>query len=460
MKKKSSPSNGMEEESGPLVLDVDHNRPMRIEWVDVAPLVQDPRDARRLRSADEERAIGIVARLGNDTPPILLGADAVVMAGWPIVAAARKLGLQRLRAIRMEGHSRSRQLMISTAVNRLWELGDWNEEALGRLILEFEADIPEFEPIDIGWSTTEADLLIGADRIDSAADAVPEIDPLAVSAAGDIFLLDRHRVGCLDATLPDSCPRLMDGKSADMVSADPPYGIGINGGVSTTGKHREFVEGSGDKSDAELARFFEAFLAGCHSALHPGGLAYLYMDWRSQRLLQEAAEPLFGKLLNLCIWVKDRAGMGSFYRSRHELVFLYRKPGGKHRNNVQLGRHGRDRSNVWDYPCAMSTRSGREGDMLARHPTPKNVAMVMDSILDCTARGGTVLDPFLGSGTTLIACERIGRVCHGMDLDPLYVDLAIRRWQAWTGRQAVHAQTGQTFDALACERRAGETDHG
>lgn len=439
--------------------DVGHNDLMIVEWAATDGLSQNPKDPRRIRQSDIDRAVAIVANLRAETPPVLIGANNTVIAGWAIVLAARKLSLKRIRVIRFEGLSPTRQLMVSAAINRLWELGQWDERALAELILEFEAKVPDFEPMQIGWSTTEMDLLIGADQIDSAADEVPALDQQAVALLGEIFLLGQHRIGCLNATSLEAYRLLMAGREADMVSADPPYGIPVNGFVAKAGKHREFVEGSGEKSDEELLDFFRRFLIACHASVRRGGLVYLYIDWRGQFLLQQAAEVLFGKLVNLCVWAKDRAGMGSFYRSRHELVLVYRKAGAPHTNNIQLGRHGRDRSNVWEYPCAMSTRKGREGDLLKHHPTPKNIAMIMDSILDCTARGEVVLDSFLGSGSTLIAAERTGRICYGMDLDPLYVDLAIRRWQRWTGQQAIHAETGQSFDELAAKRLAGGPDH-
>jgi DNA modification methylase len=168
-----------------------------------------------------------------------------------------------------------------------------------------------------------------------------------------------------------------------------------------------------------------------------------------------AAGPVFGDPINMAVWVKDRAGMGSFLRSQHELVLIYCTPGATYRNNVELGRHGRNRTNVWKYPSAMSfAHSGAEGDLLDDHPTPKPKDMVADAILDCTARGAVVLDPFIGSGSTLIASEKTGRVCRGMDLDPLYVDLAVRRWQAWTGQQAVHAHDARRFDDIGQETAA------
>lgn len=254
---------------------IGHNKPHIVERVAVASLRQDPKDARRVRAADIERAVGIVAKLGDEMPPILVGDNHVVIAGWPIVEAARKLGIESLPVIRMEGLSPSRQLVVSTAINRLWELGEWDEPALGKLILEFEETVPDFEVIDIGWSTTEGDLLVGADKIDEGADEVPALAEQPVSQPGDIFLLGKHRVGCLDATRLEAYQLIMAGHLAAMVSADPPYGIPINGFVAKAGKHREFVEASGEKNEAELLQFFTGFLAGCYSVLRPGSLAYV-----------------------------------------------------------------------------------------------------------------------------------------------------------------------------------------
>ena len=201
-------------------------------------------------------------------------------------------------------------------------------------------------------------------------------------------------------------------------------------------------------SAEELQVAFFKWCAAMQANARPGCIINIYIDWRSCQAMMAAAGAVFGPLVNMVVWVKDRAGMGSFYRSQHELVLIYRVPGGALRNNVELGRHGRNRTNVWRYPSAMGfARTGTEGDLLADHPTPKNKEMIADAMLDATKRGEVVLDPFLGSGSTLIAAEKVGRVCVGSDISPLYVDLAIRRWQAWTGKAAIHAVTGITFNA-------------
>jgi DNA modification methylase len=184
-----------------------------------------------------------------------------------------------------------------------------------------------------------------------------------------------------------------------------------------------------------------------------GSLHFICMDWRHQLELLLAADGTYSELKNLCIWVKNNAGMGSLYRSQHELVLVLKNGKRAHRNNIQLGQFGRNRTNVWQYPAASHFgRHGEEGDLLAHHPTPKPVALVADALLDCSARGALILDPFLGSGSTLIAAERVGRGCRGIELDPVFVDLAIRRWQRFTGERAVHATSGEAFDQIALMR--------
>jgi hypothetical protein len=214
---------------------------------------------------------------------------------------------------------------------------------------------------------------------------------------------------------------------------------------------------SGEMDQAEFTAFLAQALRNLAAFSAAGSLHYICMDWRHLEELLAAGGDVYGELKNLCVWVKDNAGMGSLYRSRHELVLVFKQGGGAHRNNVELGRFGRNRSNVWQYPGANSfARGGAEGNLLALHPTVKPVALVADAILDCSARGDIVLDAFLGSGTTVIAAERTGRRCYGIELDPAYVDTAIRRWQVLTGGNACHGVSGRCFDDLACEAEAAD----
>jgi DNA modification methylase len=245
-----------------------------------------------------------------------------------------------------------------------------------------------------------------------------------------------------------------------MVFTDSPFNVRIDGHATGNGaiRHREFAMASGEMSEAEFASFLNNSLRLISEFSANNSVHYLCMDWRHCAELIAAGMQNYDEFLNLVVWVKNSGGMGSFYRSQHELVFVFRKGKGPHRNNVQLGRFGRNRTNVWSYGGIQTlSKQSDEGNLLAMHPTVKPIAMVADAILDCTARGEVVLDAFLGSGTTLMAAERVGRICYGIEIDPIYVDVAVRRWQKYTGESAVHAVTGKRFDEIAAER---EVNHG
>ena len=290
--------------------------------------------------------------------------------------------------------------------------------------------------------------LSSSEELDQADDleSIPAGPP--VSRPGDLWLLGEHRVLCASALDRAAYATLMEGKKADLIFTDPPYNVRIEGNVSGLGaaRHREFAMASGEMSQSEFTSFLVSalsLLAG-HSA--EGSLHYICMDWRHMEELLTAGRTAYSDLKNLCVWVKDKGGMGSLYRSQHELVFVFKHGRKPHRNNVMLGMHGRNRSNVWNYPCASSfSRSGDEGNLLSLHPTVKPAAMVADAIMDATARSDIVLDSFLGSGTTLIAAERTGRRCFGLELDPLYVDTIVRRWQQFTKDDARNSVSGRSF---------------
>jgi DNA modification methylase len=261
-------------------------------------------------------------------------------------------------------------------------------------------------------------------------------------------LLGEHRVYCGDARDPVAYATLMDNEQAAMVVTDPPYNVAIEGNVSGLGSihHREFAMATGEMDVAQFAEFLCQAFHQLASNSRDASLHFIFMDWRHQLEVLTAGEEVYTALINLCVWVKDNPGMGSFYRSGHELVFVFKKGRGPHRNNIRLGQYGRNRSNVWRYPGINSfSRMGEEGNLLALHPTVKPVQLVADAIMDCTARGDMVLDGFLGSGTTIIAVERTGRRCFGIEIDPAYVDIIIRRWQALTGGTARHGASQMSF---------------
>jgi DNA modification methylase len=444
-------------------LSLSHRHDLKIQWLLITSLTPDPANPRRhnlhqiTRIAESIKAFGFIV-------PILIDRDNKVLAGHGRLLAAQRLGLSKAPTIRLERLTPAQAKAFAIADNRLTEIATWDDRLLGEQLRELSELDLDFSLEVTGFSIPEIDLRIeqaapGSVRTGSDPDDElpnPADDP-PVSQLDD-RIAGRHKLLCGSALDGSSYRRLMDRALAQAVITDPPYDVPINGHVSGKGRvrHREFVMASGEMGREQFTSFLcTAFeLVARHSA--NGSLHYICMDWRHQFDLLRAAEGIYSELKNLCVWVKDNAGMGSLYRSQHELVFVFKRGTGRHRNNVQLGQFGRNRTNVWQYPSTSHFgRRGEEGDLLARHPTPKPVALIADALLDCSTRGALVLDPFLGSGSTLIAAERVGRNCRGIELDPVYVDLAIRRWQRFTGAHAVHAASGKRFDDLARERETG-----
>jgi DNA modification methylase len=350
--------------------------------------------------------------------------------------------------------SKGEQRLLRLAVNRLGEKGEWD---LDELKIEFEELILADAPIEIsGFSLDEIDQIVAGDEAEAVEQGplAPNPGAIPVARLGDIYQLGPHRLICGDATDPIVLRRLMEGDGAGpLVLTDEPYNVKIAGHV-TGGAHREFAMASGEMTNEEFLAFNVAWMEAVLPHLCDGGVFGTYIDWGGWPTVFAAAAKLGLTPLNLIVWAKTNAGMGSLYRSAHELLPLFKKGGAPHVNNVQLGKRGRWRSNVWTYPGASSLGSdARRG--LQDHPTVKPAAMLEDALLDLTNRGEIVLDPFLGSGSTLIAADKAGRVCRGVELDPLYVDVIIRRYEAVTGQAAVLADTGETFADLAA-RRAGE----
>lgn len=315
--------------------------------------------------------------------------------------------------------------------------------ALRAEFIELLALEPEVELQLTGFSIGQIDVVLS--NADDLEDDLPPHDPgPAVSKPGDLWVLDQHRLICADARQADSYARLMQGERARMMFADPPYNVAIDGNASGKGrtKHPNFARASGEMSFSEFEAFLAAFCArACEHAVD-GSLHFICMDWRDVGQLLNATGPIYDEQLNLCVWNKPRAGLGSFYRSKHELIFVFKKGRAAHLNNVQLGRNGRSISNVWDHQNSW-TRSLKS--KLALHPTVKPVALIADAIRDGTNEHDIVLDPFGGAGTTLIAAERTRRRARLIEIEPRFVDGAIRRWQHLTGKVAVHAATGKPF---------------
>jgi DNA modification methylase len=387
--------------------------------------------------------------------PILIDADLTIIAGHGRLEAAKLLGLEEVPTIRLDALTEAEVRAYVIADNRLALDAGWDEDIL-RIELQNLALETDIDILLTGFEIAEIDqIIIGDVPVSDKADELPPELPDTVTQLGDLWLLGDHRVFNGDAREERSFATLMGDLTASAVFTDPPYNVVIDGHASGNGQihHREFAMASGEMDEAEFTAFLSIVINNLAGRSANGSLHYICMDFRHMRELLAAGQEAYDTLLNLCVWAKNTGGMGSFYRSQHELVFVFRKGKGPSLNNVQLGKFGRNRTNVWNYPGVNTlSRTGEEGNLLTMHPTVKPVALIADALLDCSARGEIVLDAFLGSGSTLLAATRIGRVCFGMELDSRYVDLAIRRWQKFTGEDAVHSTTKLTFNEMRGRR--------
>ena len=417
----------------------------------------------RTHTKHQLRQIAESIRLFGFTNPILVDSTDRIIAGHGRVEAAKILGMSQVPTIRLENLNEDQIRAYIIADNKLAENAGWDKSILAiELQHLMTLDCADFDVTITGFEVPEIDIILEEARESSATlESIPEpnLDQPAVTQPGDLWLLGKHRIVCGNALHDETYRALMGKMRAAVVFTDPPFNVKIDGHATGNGaiRHREFAMASGEMSEAEFLSFLNNSLRLLANYSANNSVHYICMDWRHVGDLIAVGNQNYDQFLNLCVWVKDKGGMGSFYRSQHELVLVFRKGKGPHRNNVQLGQFGRNRTNVWEYPGihTLSKQSG-EGNLLALHPTVKPVAMVADAILDSSARGAVVLDAFLGSGTTLMAAERVGRICCGIELDPAYVDVAIRRWQNCTGEAAVHGNTGKRFDEVAVSKEGGD----
>lgn len=416
------------------------------------------RNARTHSPEQLQQLAGVIKTVGFINP-VVVDENNKLLAGHGRVLAADLLGLEFIPTICVDHLTETEKRAYMLADNKLVLNAGWDEDLL-RVELEFLMNAEVDFTVDItGFNTPEIDLLLHTDPVPGADEEhIPAPDPdNAVSRPSDLWILDRHQIIVGDCRDAEAIDTLMDGTLARMVLTDAPYNVAIQGHVSGLGKnqHREFSMASGEMSPVEYTGFLTDSFIQLARASEDGSLLYAFMDWRHTGEILEAGEAAYDRLINVCCWVKSNGGMGSLYRSRHEMVYVFKKGTAPHINNVELGKHGRYRTNVWEY--AGYNAFGRDRDeSLGWHPTVKPVPMLMDAILDVTNPGDIVLDGFLGSGSTLIAAERTRRICYGVELDPAYVDVTIRRWQNETDQQAVLADTGQTFDQVAVDRGLGE----
>lgn len=436
--------------------------PREVTLASVRTLKPNKQNARTHSKKQVQEIVELVRRYGW-TYPILVDEHGGIIAGHARHQAAVYLKLARVPVIIMKGLSNAEKRALAIADNKVPANAGWDRpvlaaelEVLGPLLADCGLDIAitGFEPAEIDALMSDI-----ADPECGPGDDVPKVELNAVSEPGDLWSLGPHRLLCGDAQRRVDAQRLMGGDQASMVITDPPYNVKIST-IQGRGKikHRDFAMGAGEQTPEQFTTFLQTCLSVAAQCSVAGSIHFVFMDWRHMGELLAAGHAVYSELKNLVVWNKTNAGQGSFYRSQHELVFVWKYGEAAHTNNFELGQHGRSRSNVWTYAGVNTFRTGRLDD-LGAHPTVKPTALVADAIKDCSRRGEIVLDPFLGSGTTILAAERVARRAYGLEIDPPYVDVAIRRWQAYTGRDAMLEATGQTFDEVARARVAAPAKH-
>jgi DNA modification methylase len=437
-------------------MDVIERSELSIKYLPITALSSNPHNS-RTHSKRQIRQIADSIRAFGFTNPVLVDQSTKIVAGHGRVAAAKLLGIPEVPTILIENLSSEELRAYVIADNRLAEKAGWDRSTLAIELQNLLTNCRDLDVTITGFEIPEIDMILSTTEDKSDPDDNFEVPQFTESFTqpGDLWQLGRHRILCGSALELDSFSTLLGEKRAEVVFVDPPYNVAIDGNVSGKGsvRHREFAMASGEMSEPEFISFLTSSLSLLAQFSVSGSVHYVCMDWRHMSEVLTAGREAYDSLLNLCIWTKNNGGMGSFYRSQHELVFVFRNHKTRHRNNVQLGRFGRNRTNVWNYSGTNSlSKVCEEGDLLALHPTVKPVGLIADALLDCSARGDLVLDAFLGSGSTLIAAERTGRCCHGIELDPAYVDVAVKRWQRYTGDRAVHSISGIQFgDVVAKE---------
>ena len=429
----------------------------RIEYLAASQLSPYPRNS-RTHSKKQIRQIADSIRQFGFTNPLLIDSQNVILAGHGRLAAAKTLGIEQVPCVRLEGMTADQKRAYVLADNKLALNAGWDEDLLAlelQGLMEIDLD---FDLGITGFSIAEIDGLI--EGLSSEEVGNPEDDRmpafnegLPVTRLGDIWELGPHRLICGNSLMASTCEALMQGEKAEMVFTDPPYNVPIDGHVGGLGKttHREFAMASGEMTSDEFTQFLAEAFNNLVSNSIDGSIHFVCMDWRHMKEVLKASDPIYSELKNLIVWAKDNGGMGTFYRSRHELVFSFKNGVAPHINTFELGQHGRYRTNVWQYRGVNTLKAGRM-DELALHPTVKPVAMIADAIKDVSSRKGIVLDLFGGSGSTLIAAHKTGRRAYICELDPVYCDRIVQRWQVYAKDDAVLDGIDRSFTQVMQER--------
>ena len=425
----------------------------KIEIRKIGSLKPNPKNARK-HSPGQVKALANSIKQFGFTSPVLVDGDGLILAGHGRLEAAKALGLKRVPVIKLADLSAEEARAYTLADNKLGDRSTWDLDKLKVELGELASIDIDFDVSLTGFEVGEVDALLGSPAPLDDGPVPSENEVSAVSKLGDLWEVGEHRLLCGDALDQKAIKRLLDKERAALVFTDPPYNVKIRKVVGKGKvKHQEFAMASGEMTPDQFTSFLEQFLAIAVKSCRNGALLFVCMDWRHMRELLGAAEKSDLELKNLCVWEKSNAGMGSLYRSAHELIFVFKKGCAKHINNVQLGRMGRNRTNVWHYEGVNSFARGAD---LKLHPTVKPLQMAVDVICDGSDRGDIVLDQFGGSGTTLLAAQEVGRRARVVELDPRYVDVALKRYLERFGTEPRLVGTGQTWSQVS-EERASDT---
>lgn len=439
------------------VYDITSQVDRQVTLVSIDKLTPYAGNARTHSKKQIEQIAASIGKFGFNNP-VLVNDEGQIVAGHGRVEAAKLLGLAAVPTLRLSHLSPAQQRAYVLADNKLAEKAGWDRELLATELqdlieIDFDIGLTGFDLGEIDLILNDADEARREEAGDE--DDIPLVTAgTPVTLPGDLWILNKHRLLCGDACDTGAYGVVLGDEKAQFVFTDPPYNVPIEGNVSRGSiQYREFAMGSGEMTPEAFVAFLQTVFRNLTANSTDGSLHEICMDWRHLAEILQAGRRTYSELMNICVWAKSHPGMGSFYRSQHEFVFIWKAGDGPHINNLDHGKYGRTRGNVWSYPGLSSMQGGRK-EQLAMHPTVKPVALVADAIKDASHRNGIILDAFSGSGTTIIAAERTGRRARAIEIDPTYVDVAVKRWQNLTGKAAMLAGTDKAFAEVAEQRGA------
>ena len=401
-------------------------------------------DIRKFSKQEISITTKVVDRFGIPSPIIVDNKNEIVL-GANLYLAAQNLNAKTVPTVQSKDLSEKEIKMYSVAMNKILTMGEIDLESIKIDIKDWIFDENfTITPEELGLGTIEVDSILFELSGFSASDAEEQNETKAEEAVlsdipkivkpGDLIQLGQHRLFCGDSMKAESYTKLLGEEKADIIITDPPYNVKIQGHVTKKKNHPEFAQASGEMKPEDFINFLNTVTKNLKNFSKSGSIHYLFMDWKHLFELQIATKDVYEKLLNICVWDKGKGGMGSFYRSQHEFCLVYQNGTGSHKNNIQLGKNGRNRSNIWQYP-GMNSGTSQAKTLSNLHPTVKPVSMLVDILLDASDFGDIVLDTFGGSGSTLIAAQECGRKARLIEISPDYCDVIIHRWEKMTGKK-------------------------